>query len=138
MKRFLYFAAAAAMLLAAACNRYEKVVGDPLDTRIYTLDNGLKVYMTVNKETPRIQPYIAVRSGGKNDPADQQLAPRTFDQTDDNQRHEPDHRADIRNQVPESCQHTDHQRIRNSAQDHGNGSDNSHQQGVKELPADIT
>lgn len=70
MKRFLYFAAAAAMLLAAACNRYEKVAGDPLDTRIYTLDNGLKVYMTVNKETPRIQTYIAVRSGGKNDPAD--------------------------------------------------------------------
>ena len=41
-----------------------------MGTRIYTLDNGLKVYMSVNKETPRIQTYIAVRSGGKNDPAD--------------------------------------------------------------------
>jgi len=26
--------------------------------------------MTVNKETPRIQTYIAVRVGGKNDPAE--------------------------------------------------------------------
>lgn len=43
---------------------------DPLGTRIYTLDNGLKIYMSVNKEKPRIQTYIAVRNGGKNDPSD--------------------------------------------------------------------
>ena len=49
---------------------YETVDNDPLKARIYTLDNGLKVYMTVNKETPRIQTYIAVRVGGKNDPAE--------------------------------------------------------------------
>ena len=49
---------------------YETVPNDPLKARIYTLDNGLKVYMTVNKETPRIQTYIAVRVGGKNDPAE--------------------------------------------------------------------
>ncbi|MDL2255041.1 insulinase family protein [Parabacteroides sp. OttesenSCG-928-K15] len=49
---------------------YEKVPNDPMKTRIYTLDNGLKVYMTVNKETPRIQTYIAIRVGGKNDPAE--------------------------------------------------------------------
>ena len=41
-----------------------------MNTRIYTLDNGLKVYLTVNKETPRIQAYIPVRTGGKNDPAE--------------------------------------------------------------------
>jgi len=41
-----------------------------MKARIYTLDNGLKVYMTVNKETPRIQTYVAVRVGGKNDPAE--------------------------------------------------------------------
>ena len=41
---------------------------DPLKTRIYTLDNGLKVYMSVSKEKPRIQTYIAVKVGGKNDP----------------------------------------------------------------------
>jgi len=49
---------------------YETVPNDPLKARIYTLANGLKVYMTVNKETPRIQTYIAVRVGGKNDPAE--------------------------------------------------------------------
>ena len=49
---------------------YTTVPNDPLNARIYTLKNGLKVYMTVNKETPRIQTYIAVRVGGKNDPAE--------------------------------------------------------------------
>ena len=42
---------------------------DPLNARIYTLDNGLKVYMSVNKSEPRIQTYIAVRVGSKNDPS---------------------------------------------------------------------
>ncbi len=49
---------------------YQTFPNDPMKTRIYTLDNGLKVYMSVNKETPRIQTYIAVRVGGKNDPAE--------------------------------------------------------------------
>lgn len=49
---------------------YESVPNDQMKARIYTLDNGLKVYMTVNKETPRIQTLIAVRVGGKNDPAE--------------------------------------------------------------------
>ena len=69
MKRFLIFAAVA--VLAAACgNKYETVKGDALNAKIYTLDNGLKVFMTVNKDEPRIQTYIAVRAGGKDDPAD--------------------------------------------------------------------
>ena len=49
-------------------NDYKIVENDPLNARIYTLNNGLKVYMTVNKEQPRIQTYIAVKAGGKNDP----------------------------------------------------------------------
>ncbi|MDR1199392.1 MAG: insulinase family protein [Prevotellaceae bacterium] len=49
---------------------YESVKNDPIKARIYTLDNGLKVYMAVNKEQPRIQTYIAVRAGSKNDPAE--------------------------------------------------------------------
>ncbi len=52
----------------SGCGKYETVSGDPMKSKIYTLDNGLKVYMTVNKEEPRIQTYIAVRVGGKNDP----------------------------------------------------------------------
>ena len=47
---------------------YETVKGDPLKARIYTLDNGLKVYLTVYKDAPRIQTCIPVRVGGKNDP----------------------------------------------------------------------
>ena len=50
--------------------RLDSVPGDPMHTKIYTLPNGLKVYMSVNKATPRIQTSIAVRVGGKNDPAE--------------------------------------------------------------------
>jgi len=49
---------------------FESIPGDPLNTRIYTLSNELKVYLTVNKETPRIQTAVAIRTGSKNDPAD--------------------------------------------------------------------
>lgn len=70
MKRILTVLTGALIMLLASCSqyKYETVKGDPLETKIYTLDNGLKVYMSVNKETPRIQTYIAVRVGGKNDP----------------------------------------------------------------------
>lgn len=47
---------------------YKSVKGDPMATRIYTLDNGLTVYLSVNHEKPRIQTYIAVRTGSRNDP----------------------------------------------------------------------
>ena len=60
-------------LMMASCGEkrsYETVKGDPMQSRIYMLDNGLKVYLTVNKEAPRIQTYIPVRVGGKNDPAE--------------------------------------------------------------------
>ena len=50
--------------------KYETAAGDMMNTRIYTLDNGLKVYLSVNPEKPRIQTYIAVRTGSKNDPAE--------------------------------------------------------------------
>lgn len=48
---------------------YEYALNDPFKARIYTLKNGLKVYMTVYKNAPRIQTYIAVKAGSKNDPA---------------------------------------------------------------------
>ena len=60
----------AALVSSSCAKEYETVKNDPMHTRIYTLDNGLKVYMSVNKETPRIQTYIAVKVGGKNDPAE--------------------------------------------------------------------
>ena len=71
MKKYIIFVMAAVVLAITSCgHKYETVKGDPLKTKIYTLENGLKVYMTVNKEEPRLQTYIAVRSGGRNDPAD--------------------------------------------------------------------
>ena len=61
----------ASILLLTGCQKkYEEVKGDLSQTRIYTLKNGLKVYLSVNKEEPRIQTFIAVRTGSKNDPAE--------------------------------------------------------------------
>lgn len=48
---------------------YEYALNDPLNARIYTLKNGMKVYLSVYKDAPRIQTYIAVKAGSKNDPA---------------------------------------------------------------------
>ena len=71
MKRFSWLIVLAVAMLAVSCGyRYESVKGDKSATRIYTLDNGLKVYMSVNKEEPRLQTMIAVRVGSKNDPAE--------------------------------------------------------------------
>ena len=69
MKR-LMFAALAACICLISCNKYETVPGDPLETKMCTLPNGLKIFMTVNKEQPRIQTYIAVKVGSKNDPSE--------------------------------------------------------------------
>ncbi|MBQ9254287.1 MAG: insulinase family protein [Bacteroidales bacterium] len=43
---------------------------DPMNVIHYTLNNGLEVFLSVNKDVPRIQTYIAVRVGSKNDPAE--------------------------------------------------------------------
>jgi len=69
---FLFKLSILAILLSACCSKYsyETVANDPTKTRIYTLENGLKVYLTVNKDEPRIQTYIGVRVGSKNDPAE--------------------------------------------------------------------
>ncbi|NMW17865.1 MAG: insulinase family protein [Chlorobiaceae bacterium] len=49
---------------------YSSVPGDSIHTRIYTLRNGLTVYMSPYKDKPRIYTSIAVRAGSKNDPAE--------------------------------------------------------------------
>ena len=48
----------------------ETYQNDPMNVIHYTLDNGLQVFMSVNKDEPRIQTLIAVRVGSKNDPAE--------------------------------------------------------------------
>ncbi len=71
MKRiFTLLFVAVLALTVASCNKYkyETVKDDPTQARIYTLDNGLKVYMIVNKDEPRIDAHVAVKVGSKNDP----------------------------------------------------------------------
>lgn len=67
-KIFLLMLALAAWTLQAKEYKYQTVEGDPMQARIYTLDNGLTVYLTQNKEKPEIQTFIAVRAGSQNDP----------------------------------------------------------------------
>ncbi len=43
---------------------------DPINLQTYTLDNGLKVFLSVNKEKPRITAHVAVNTGSRNDPAE--------------------------------------------------------------------
>lgn len=66
----MFGAVCALSSVAAPKYVYDSVPGDPLHTKIYTLPNGLKVFMSQNPREPRIQANIAVRVGGKNDPAE--------------------------------------------------------------------
>lgn len=72
MKKSFLIAVMSVMAVVCSAQRYtyESVPGDITQTRIYTLDNGLKVYLSVNKEKPRLQANIAVRTGSRNDPAE--------------------------------------------------------------------
>lgn len=49
---------------------YKYVPGDPQKVREYTLKNGLKVYLSDNKDEPRLKTQIAVRAGSTYDPAE--------------------------------------------------------------------
>jgi len=71
MKRLALIAficAAATRLSAQKTYAYESVPNDPINVRIYTLDNGLKVYMSVDKNEPMIKVTIATKAGSKLDP----------------------------------------------------------------------
>ena len=72
MKALKLLAIMAVVCLTGCKQKYEyqTVENDPLKTKMYTLDNGLKVYMTVNKEQPRIQTLIAVHAGSKHEPTE--------------------------------------------------------------------
>lgn len=79
-----YLIALFAMLLLISCKKttsytatahtdangynYETVSNDPTGLRLYTLENGLKVYLSKNTDEPKIQTYIAVRAGSNYDP----------------------------------------------------------------------
>lgn len=53
-------------------NNYEYITveHDENKVRIYTLKNGLKVFLAQNFDAPRIQTFIPVKTGSNNDPSD--------------------------------------------------------------------
>lgn len=73
----LKFAAVLAFLLvlnvspSSAQKKYvfDTIPNDPLHARIYELENGLKVYLSVYKNAPRFQSMIGIKAGSKNDPS---------------------------------------------------------------------
>ena len=67
---FLHLISCKPMINAEKPYPYTTVPGDSLHTRIYTLKNGLTVYMSPYHDEPRIYTSIAVRAGSKNDPAE--------------------------------------------------------------------
>ncbi|OIQ37898.1 MAG: peptidase M16 [Bacteroidetes bacterium MedPE-SWsnd-G1] len=85
MKRLNLFMAIAITLFIVSCSSdsnkyavsnhtdengysYETVANDPTGLRLYTLDNGLKVYLSQNNDEPTIQTLIPVRAGSTYDP----------------------------------------------------------------------
>ena len=50
--------------------QFQQLSDDPLKVKMYTLKNGLKLFMSVNKNEPRIHTNIVVRAGSKQDPSD--------------------------------------------------------------------
>ncbi len=50
---------------------YKSFENDPTGLRLYTLHNGLKVYLSKNTDEPKIETLIAVKAGSTYDPADQ-------------------------------------------------------------------
>lgn len=74
MKKFLLLVLISFLLMPGlqAQKKYEYVSysHDAMNVRIYTLDNGLKVYLSAYRDAPRIQCLIPVRVGSKNDPAE--------------------------------------------------------------------
>ena len=55
MKKICFLLFCLFTFLPLMAREYVTVPGDMMQTRIYTLDNGLKVYLSVNNEKPRIQ-----------------------------------------------------------------------------------
>ena len=47
-----------------------KQIKDPFNVKIHTLANGLKIYMAINENEPRVQTMVAVNTGSKNDPSE--------------------------------------------------------------------
>lgn len=51
-------------------SNYITFKNDPAGVRMYTLENGLTVYLAKNQDEPKIQTFIAVRAGSNYDPSE--------------------------------------------------------------------
>jgi predicted Zn-dependent peptidase len=51
-------------------NTFQFVENDPFNVREYTLENGLKIFLSENKDKPEISTMIAVKAGSTYDPKD--------------------------------------------------------------------
>lgn len=49
---------------------FSSVPGDPAATKIHTMANGLRVYVSVNDNQPRATVYVVALTGSKQDPSD--------------------------------------------------------------------
>lgn len=55
---------------SASKPEFRTTPGDPIQVQMHTLANGLRLFLTVHKDEPRVYTEIAVRVGSKHDPAD--------------------------------------------------------------------
>ena len=69
MKKILLLSTALLFVFFAKGQTTYEYHAQPFPTHIYTLENGLKVYLTENKAEPRVQTYVCVRAGSKYDPS---------------------------------------------------------------------
>ena len=72
MKKLHLFLFIFVAVFISACTEkkysYTTIEGDQMKSRIYTLDNGLTVYLTDNDDEPNVQTQVVVRAGSKHDP----------------------------------------------------------------------
>ena len=54
---------------AKIASKYIEIPNDPLKVKEYTLENGLKIFISENHDEPRIQTLVMVKAGSVNDPA---------------------------------------------------------------------
>ena len=72
LKRVFFIALMTATVIMAQAQLPKAVTyeGDAMHTQCYTLRNGMKVFLSVNNQSPRITAHIAVRTGSRNDPSE--------------------------------------------------------------------
>ncbi|HTB33132.1 MAG TPA: hypothetical protein VK808_13980, partial [Bacteroidia bacterium] len=76
MRKVIFIQCLVFLFFASCTNKpkdkyaYVTVPNDPTNGRIYTLPNGLTIYISEYKAEPRIQTLIATKAGSKFDPHD--------------------------------------------------------------------